>query len=461
MSRFTQYDKTSTYLENISNAKLQRENRINSEMEEMKKDKIEMDKIKNEIEYEEKLDKEKKALMKRKQYEEYMNYIKYKQNQIPEERNDINIKLGGEDRTIKKQNYNEQMDNLCLNPTKNNKVYPQNQFINYSQAGRNYQRGYSHGYNILTGEIFEQKNQIKNQNINVNIKEEPMIKDEYKNEEKETNKSNDKLNEEDYLAYMEYLRQKEMAQQNNMNNKIREEQPYQNEEIYNNMNNDLNHNNNAELNQNNIPYNYEQYNEPPKKSYHVVPQQKENNYNPPQENLRKIANPQINNNYPYHILDTSNSEYYLNKRKNMTSYEDIYKGKEYKINQINKTDKEKKLEKQKEYARILEGQINSKNIYYETMRNLSKNSEPERDRFNTGNNLLFGSMNPYMKIKERNNKLSEIPKDPYSNKNYNINSNNSYLSSNPIVNPGNNYQFNERIRSSERLKNNGNNIIDK
>ena len=60
MSRFTQYDKTSTYLENISNAKLQRENRINSEMEEMKKDKIEMDKIKNEIEYEEKLDKEKK-----------------------------------------------------------------------------------------------------------------------------------------------------------------------------------------------------------------------------------------------------------------------------------------------------------------------------------------------------------------------------------------------------------------
>ena len=145
----------------------------------------------------------------------------------------------------------------------------------------------------------------------------------------------------------------------------------------------------------------------------------------------------------------------------MTSYEDIYKGKEYQVNQGNINDKNRKLEKQKEYAKILEGQINSKNIYYETIRNLSKNSEPERDRYKYDNNLLFGGMNPYMKIKERNNKLSDIPKDPYSNKNYNINSNNSYLSSNPIINPGNSYHNNDRIRSSERLQNNGNIIIEK
>ena len=141
MSRVIQYDKTSTYLENMNNAKLQREKRINSELEEMKKDKIELDKLKNEIEYEEKLEKERKALIKRKQYEEYMNYIKYNQNRIPEERNELNIKLGGDNRTIKRRNYNEQMDNLCLNPTKNSEVYPPKQFINYSQAGRNYQRG--------------------------------------------------------------------------------------------------------------------------------------------------------------------------------------------------------------------------------------------------------------------------------------------------------------------------------
>ena len=54
MSRFVQYDKTTTYLENMNNAKIQREKRINSEMDRIKKDKIELDKIKNELEYEEK-----------------------------------------------------------------------------------------------------------------------------------------------------------------------------------------------------------------------------------------------------------------------------------------------------------------------------------------------------------------------------------------------------------------------
>ena len=446
MSRFIKYDKTSTYLENMSNAKLQRENRINSEIEQIKKEKIELDKIKNEMEYEEQLEKEKKALMKKKQYEEYMNYMKYKQNIIPEEKNDLNIKLGGEERIIKKQNYNEQMNNLCLNPTKNENIIPQKQFINFSQAGRNYQRGYSHGYNILTGEIFECQNK----------KEELVNKEQlnYKEKEKEQKKSN----EEDYLAYMEMLRQKEMEQINNDNidNKNKKEEiPYNyEEEIYKNEN-DI---------QANLPYNYNEYNEQPKKSYHVINQQKENNYNISQENTyNNINKPKINNNkYPYQLFDTSNSEYILNKRKNMISHEDIYKGKEYPINQNNKIEKNRKIEQQKEYAKVLEGQINSKNIYYETIKNLSKNSEPERDRYNHDNNLLFGGMNPYMKIKERNNKLNDIPKDPYSNKNYNINSSNSYLSSNPIINPGNNYQYNnDRRRASERLQNNGNIIIEK
>ncbi len=438
MSRFTQYDKTSTYLENMNNAKLQREKRINSEMDQIKKDKIELDKLKNEIEYEEKLEKEKKALMKRKQYEEYMNYMKFKQAQIPEERNELNIKLGGDNRTIIKKDYNEQMDKLCLNPTKNENILPPKKFINFSQAGRNYQRGYSHGYNILTGEIFEPQNkntkniEEKEENIEKNIIKETEIE----NLNNESNKP--KLKEEDYLAYMEMLRQKELEQNNITNNNKNQEIPYSYDEIYNN-NNDI--------------QSY-QNNEPPKKSYHVAPQTNDNN---------KIyqENNKINRQYPYNVLDTSNMEYILNKRKNMTSYEDIYKGKEYQVNQGNTNDKNRKLEKQKEYAKILEGQINSKNIYYETIRNLSKNSEPERDRYKYDNNLLFGGMNPYMKIKERNNKLSDIPKDPYSNKNYNINSNNSYLSSNPIINPGNSYHNNDRIRSSERLQNNGNIIIEK
>ena len=48
--------------------------------------------------------------------------------------------------------------------------------------------------------------------------------------------------------------------------------------------------------------------------------------------------------------------------------------------------------------------------------------------------MVFGGMNPYQKIKDRNSKLNDIPKDPYSNKNYNPDTN-SFLSSNPITNP--------------------------
>ena len=228
MSRVIQYDKTSTYLENMNNAKLQREKRINSELEEMKKDKIELDKLKNQLDYEEKLEKERKALMKRKQYEEYMNYIKYNQNRIPEERNELNIKLGGDNRTIKRRNYNEQMDNLCLNPTKNENIIPQGQFINFSQAGRNYQRGYSHGYNILTGEIFQPQNK-KIENV-----EKVQYDNDNNNNIKEAYNDTNKLKDEDdnYLAYMEMLRKKELEQNNAINNE-KEEIPNIYEELYN------------------------------------------------------------------------------------------------------------------------------------------------------------------------------------------------------------------------------------
>ena len=168
-------------------------------MDQIKIDKIEIDKIKEQYELEQKLEKEKKDFLKRKQYEEYMNYMKNKQEKNYDNNERINIKLGGEDRKIKKIKYNEQMDNLCLNPTKNNNsnIYEQNrEFYNYSQDGRNYQRGYSHGYNILTGEIFQPQN---NNNININ-----------------KDSSKDKLEKEkerEYLDYMEMLRKKEMEKE--------------------------------------------------------------------------------------------------------------------------------------------------------------------------------------------------------------------------------------------------------
>ena len=158
MSRFIHYDKNDTYLENMNYAKAQRQKRFNEEREEIERDKLELDKIQNQIDMENQLEKQKKALLKQQQYEEYTNYLKQRQSELPEQRNKLNIKLGGEQRVIQKPNYNQQLDNLCLNPTKQGNIKPQGQFINFSNAGRNYQRGYSHGYNILTGEIFSSPN---------------------------------------------------------------------------------------------------------------------------------------------------------------------------------------------------------------------------------------------------------------------------------------------------------------
>ena len=46
------------------------------------------------------------------------------------------------------------MENLCLNPTRNTNVYAHTPVPNFSEQGLRFQRGYSHGYNILTGEAY-------------------------------------------------------------------------------------------------------------------------------------------------------------------------------------------------------------------------------------------------------------------------------------------------------------------
>ena len=52
MSKFTQYDKNDTYLENYIYARQQKEQRYNAEREEIERDKLELDKIQNQIEIE-------------------------------------------------------------------------------------------------------------------------------------------------------------------------------------------------------------------------------------------------------------------------------------------------------------------------------------------------------------------------------------------------------------------------
>ena len=62
------------------------------------------------------------------------------------------------------------MENLCLNPTRNTNIYAHTPAPNFSEQGLRFQRGYSHGYNILTGEAYspELKQEKSNQNVNNN-----------------------------------------------------------------------------------------------------------------------------------------------------------------------------------------------------------------------------------------------------------------------------------------------------
>ena len=98
-----------------------------------------------------------------------------------------------------------------------------------------------------------------------------------------------------------------------------------------------------------------------------------------------------------------------------------------------------RLRIQREYAQFLDSQINAKNMR-------------ENKNKNNGLNMVQSSgyevegPNPYEQMRNKHSKLRYIPQDPYSVKNYNISSNNSYLSSNPITNPVNSYKFVDKRR---------------
>ena len=158
------FDRNSISNENLYYANLKKEKRIKDQTEEMEREKIAMENLKNQMEQEKQYQIDKKNRIKQAQYEDYNNYLRQKYSTPPQYREKLNIKLGGEQRNIKKMNYNEQMENLCINPTTQKyEEYPN--VINYSEMGRKYQKGYSHGYNIITGEVYS-NNYNNNQNYN-------------------------------------------------------------------------------------------------------------------------------------------------------------------------------------------------------------------------------------------------------------------------------------------------------
>lgn len=240
-----QYNKNDTYRENMNYANIQKQRRVNEELKEIERDRIAMEKLKIQLDQEKQYEKERKNQIRQQQYEDYSNYMRQKLLETPQNREKLNIKLGGEQRLIRRPSYNQQMDNLCLNPTRQANVYPMEPVKNFSEAGRNYQRGYSHGYNILTGELYSQtqtrgktpKNIIKNMNAAVGDnreQQERMAKTEFSKENQNQNLDKEKDDLSKYQAYMEMKRQKEkeefyyMQQQQEKENMNKEAQLNQN-----------------------------------------------------------------------------------------------------------------------------------------------------------------------------------------------------------------------------------------
>jgi hypothetical protein len=153
-------------------------------------------------------------------------------------------------------------------------------------------------------------------------------------------------------------------------------------------------------------------------------------------------------------LDARN-EYLANKKKNNSSFNNILsdesiippqdKFSSYSPFTISNYDK---AQKQKQYKEYLDSQMNAKKLYKDTYYNLEKGQPTIQQRLNS-------ESNPYLEMREKNSKLSDIPQNPYSSKNYNFGKNSS-LSNNPITNSS--YNENRRV-SSGRLQSLGNNIV--
>ena len=266
MSRYSQYNKNDTYRDNFQYANLQKQLRTNEELKEIERDRIAMEKLQIQLDEEKKLEKERKNLIKQQQYEDYSNYMRQKYSDTPKNREKLNIKLGGEQRFIRKPNYNQQMDNLCLNPTKQQNVYPTLPIQNFSEVGRNYQRGYSHGYNILTGESFSQGTKvINNNNNNTNFEgynnefPDKTTKSEFPKEKIQNKGINDNNKEKEnfnqYQAYMEMKRQKEQEEMYYLNQQKEKEKEIDDKNIEQPPNN-YNEIKQKDLNPNEIPSEY-------------------------------------------------------------------------------------------------------------------------------------------------------------------------------------------------------------
>ena len=388
MSRYySQYNKNDTYLANLNYANQQKERKNREELKEIEQDRIAMEKLQLELDKEKQLEKERKNQIRQQQYADYSNYVRQKYSEVPQTKdNNINIKLGNENRYIRKPSYQQQMENLCLNPTKNQNIYAQTPVTNFSEMGRRNQRGYSHGYNILTGEVYSSEPQqgktSKNLNINnnnSNIKE--PIQNNYRNNNNNFNNNDIEEKEKEdlrqYQEYMEMKRKKEQEeqeqaalyyiQQQESQNKLRKEKEQVNENLEKFQNIP-----NQELNYKNNEYN------PQEQLYDKEMRQNPENINIPPEykdiyNKENLQSNQIKEQVPSEEIPPEYREMYMREQLRDDKSMPQYHNKQEEINAY----------KQKENENIINKEKNNEDEYRKRRRkygNISKYVKGERKR---------------------------------------------------------------------------------
>ena len=490
---FDKFDKNAISNENLYYANLKREKRLRDQTEEMEREKIAMENLKHQMDEEKQYQLDKKNRIKQAQYEDYNNYLKQKYSTPPQYREQLNIKLGGEQRNIRKTNYNEEMENLCINPTTQKHELPN--VINYSDMGRKYQKGYSHGYNIITGEVYSDNHYNPNNN---NINEENNTKEinnnnnekiEYKNENNMTNNINYKgisISREEYeefLRYKEMKRQKALEEQqylekeknpNNYNyNKTNQNNP--NENYYKKYENEqpLNYNqppkdyysNYERINEKNSiknNFHYEEQNPTPQKRFDEIKEKEnflkqENKYYEDYKNrllMERQNQMQENNNYPPNMEQqnyTQNPPYYYEEQQEMRNKPEIYQENQYENRNMNNDaysreayDKMKMMERQQ----INKDKYNNED-YDEQIQFNDNISFPEKQQMNKNiQNQERMAENYQMNENQNQNEIKDINREKYLQFLKEQSQSNNQIRNYPPEQ--NQYQERERERENER-----------
>ena len=435
---FDKFDKNAISNENLYYANLKREKRLRDQTEEMEREKIAMENLKHQMDEEKQYQLDKKNRIKQAQYEDYNNYLKQKYSTPPQYREQLNIKLGGEQRNIRKTNYNEEMENLCINPTTQKHELPN--VINYSDMGRKYQKGYSHGYNIITGEVYSDNyynpnnNNINEENNKKEINNNNNEKIEYKDENNMTNNINYKGISISREEYEEFLRYKEMKRQ-----KALEEQQYLEKE----------------KNPNNYNYNKTNQNNPNENYYKKYENEQPLNYNqPPKDyysNYERINEKNsIKNNFHYEEQNPTSQKRFdeIKEKENFLKQENKYY-EDYKNRLL--MERQNQMQENNNYPPNMEQQNYTQNppYYYEEQQEMRNKpeiyQENQYENRNMNNDAYSREAYDKMKMMER----QQINKDKYNNEDYD-----EQIQFNDNISFPEKQQMNKNIQNQERMAEN-------